>query len=225
MSTVTQLPSISRRVNPAFDVAYAVAAVAAIFLETTMGFTTVFNYAVKGLPLAMLTFMAVRGAAPGLLRTGIAVGFFFSMIGDVVIVIEFLAGIGAFFVAHIAYVAALGGVGRRREWTGLVPAAAVWGGMYALLADKIPADLYVPVIAYMTVISVMYLRAAGRWVAAPGDTGRLWMVVGASLFVLSDACIAINRWVSPIPYGRIVILGTYFAGQWMIFRSLLAARR
>jgi uncharacterized membrane protein YhhN len=67
------------------------------------------------------------------------------------------------------------------------------------------ADMVVPVVAYLVVISAMV-------VSAFGTEGR-WAVVGASLFYASDATLAWNRFLEPRRFGPLAVMVTYHLGQ------------
>lgn len=41
--------------------------------------------------------------------------------------------------------------------------------------------------------------------------------LGAVMFVFSDFILAWNRFVEPVPYSGVMILGTYFLAQWLLF--------
>jgi uncharacterized membrane protein YhhN len=73
--------------------------------------------------------------------------------------------------------------------------------------------LVVPVIAYLGVFVVM--------VASAGGTGSLVAVAGALLFLYSDAILAWNRFVKPLPYGRLVNIVPYHVGEALLVLSLL----
>ena len=51
----------------------------------------------------------------------------------------------------------------------------------------------------------------------PGLTAAAW---GAVLFLASDANLAINKFRLPFEAAPVVILGTYWIGQWLIARSV-----
>lgn len=210
--------------SPLFTVIYLAASISAI---ATAGMTEpiVVHFLLKALPLSLLIIVTAgdlrrRGASR--YRVFLLLGFCASVVGDVVIELLFLAGIGAFLVGHVMYIVAMGLPRGRAHLAALPLAAAVWGGMYALLAARVPAELYVPVVAYMTVITLMLFRALGNAFTAPGEKAFRFMAAGAVFFVLSDGGIAFNRWIVPIPYERVFILGTYFFAQWLIARSARA---
>ena len=66
-------------------------------------------------------------------------------------------------------------------------------------------ELTGPVIAYMVVISAMVVTAFG--------TASAWAIVGALLFYVSDATLATNRFVRPLPQGNLAVMTTYHLGQ------------
>ena len=45
----------------------------------------------------------------------------------------------------------------------------------------------------------------------------LFYALGALLFVISDFILAWNKFLEPVPYRDILVLGTYFAAQWLLF--------
>jgi uncharacterized membrane protein YhhN len=130
----------------------------------------------------------------------------------------FLAGLVAAFVEHLAYIAGF----RTRELDpGLLAVAAVIATVsVALFLPPIVRSLrrdhprlVNPVFAYVAVFVVM--------VAGAGATGSLVALVGALLFFYSDAILAWNRFVKPLPFGRIVNIVPYHVGEAVLVLSLL----
>jgi uncharacterized membrane protein YhhN len=178
----------------------------------------------KGLPLAILLIVTAAPLRRNVewFRLWVSLGLAASLAGDIIIMSNFLGGIAAFFVAHVMYVVAMG-LPRGRlaiQSLGLLPALAFGIGMHGLLAPRVPADLYIPVVGYMGVIMLMFARACSRVFAAPRESAYWLFFIGAVLFVLSDSLIAISRWVTAVPYDRFAILGTYFVAQWFIVKSV-----
>lgn len=175
----------------------------------------------KVMPLLLLSITRFREPRDHLARF-VGFGLFASFLGDVVIDSQFIAGIGAFLVGHIFYIIAMGLPGRTMGvWAAMVPALLFGNGMYQLLvgSGRAPEPLRIPVTIYAAVISTMLGRAIGRAFALPKDRASRIFLAGALLFVLSDSMIGINRWVTPIPLGRVWIMATYYAGQWWIYWS------
>lgn len=212
--------------NPVFILIYAAASLSAM-ATAPLPWHWLPHFILKALPVALLIIATAgdlgRLGAPRY-RLFLLAGLVASVIGDVVIELEFLAGIAAFLVGHLLYITAMGLPRGRAHWAALPIVVACWGGMYMLIAPRVPAELYVPVVAYMSVIMLMLFRALGNFFTAPREGMFAFMAVGAVFFVLSDSGIAVNRWVWQIPNERWFILGTYFLAQWLIARSANAAQ-
>jgi uncharacterized membrane protein YhhN len=220
---LTQTPTRANQSAPVVPLTvFAVVAVAALFGQL-QDFPLPLRLAIKTVPLILLLFTTARGLRndPSPYRIAVTFGLAASMVGDVWIAINFLGGIAAFFVAHLGYLAAMGvrNVLRPSQAIALLPGLALWGGMFQLLTPRVPADLFIPVVAYLTVISLMWLRALGRAIELRQPAAWI-LFAGATSFVISDSMIAINRWLTPIPYERVAIMATYYAAQWMIARSV-----
>jgi uncharacterized membrane protein YhhN len=71
----------------------------------------------------------------------------------------------------------------------------------------------------MLVIAVMAWQAVARWMDV-GQLGALLACIGAVLFVISDALLALNRFHRRLPAAPALKLGTYFSGQWLIALSI-----
>jgi uncharacterized membrane protein YhhN len=77
-------------------------------------------------------------------------------------------------------------------------------------------DLKLPVTIYVGAISLMVLSALHFGNQQPG---RLWLVLGASCFMLSDALLAINKFAAPIPLAGFWIMLTYGTAQYGLVRG------
>ena len=69
----------------------------------------------------------------------------------------------------------------------------------------------------LLVIACMAGQAIGR-AAVMGDVASRWVAVGAGFFMVSDALLATNRFVTPLPMAPLWVLGTYYAAQVLIVR-------
>jgi uncharacterized membrane protein YhhN len=154
-------------------------------------------------------------------RSLFVVALAFGLLSDVFLMLPrdlFLAGLGAALVEHLAYIAGF----RTRElhigWlvvaaaVALLSAAVIYPPIHRALRREQP-ELVVPVIAYLAVFVVM--------VASAGGTGSLVAIVGALLFLYSDAVLAWNRFVKPLPHGRVVNIVPYHVGEALLVLSLL----
>jgi uncharacterized membrane protein YhhN len=181
-----------------------------------------------GLLMASLVLARRAGEVDRDMSGRILAGFVASTIGDVVITVHFVAGIAAFLVAHLAYLA---GMGRprgpvSRHALAAIPALCVGGGMAWILVggQRVPGPLLIPVVVYMIVISSMLARATGRALVDVRTRRARVFLAGAAIFVLSDALIAFSRWVVALPHPRVAILATYYVAQWLLLQGTEAQR-
>lgn len=166
----------------------------------------------------------LRAAPAGAYRRWIAIGLGLSLLGDLLLEWPtdlFVFGLGAFLLAHLAYLAAYLGDTRRLAPLDLLIAATAAGGMFFVLSRAGLGPLLTPVALYSLAIGAMLWRALARvGVVAPRSA---WLAAGgAALFVLSDSLIGINRFVAPFDGARYAIILSYWLGQLGIAASALA---
>lgn len=137
----------------------------------------------------------------------------------------FLAGLVAFLLGHLAYVAGLALLVPAERWLGAAGAYAalpIAAGL-AALARLWPrlGSLRVPVILYVAVIVAMVVGAlaAYRAGALPAPQ-RTWLAAGAALFFVSDLAVARDRFVARGLANRLWGLPAYYAGQLLIAWSI-----
>ena len=144
----------------------------------------------------------------------------FSMGGDIALLWPetlFILGLGLFLVAHIFYIVLFR---HGQAWfpsrKALISVLAAGVSMYAIIWPGLPDPvLKIAVAAYVTVISLMAAQALGR-ATVLGDAASRWVAVGACIFMVSDACIAINKFLTPVPLASLWVLVTYYAAQLLI---------
>ena len=150
----------------------------------------------------------------GTIRAWMVAGLVCSLAGDVFLMLHerwFVAGLASFLLGHVAYVVGLGQADQ--SLAGLVVGGLVVAATAATLGRSIVTSvrrgsspgLAPPVVAYIAVISAMVVAAFGTTAVAA--------VVGALLFYVSDATLAWNRFVRPIPHGGLAVMVTYHLGQ------------
>ncbi len=115
----------------------------------------------------------------------------------------FLAGVGAFLLAHLAYAAAFA-PGSRISPLAVTAAAAAGAGVVAWLWRRL-GPMRGPVLAYTAVISAMLVLGVG--------SGNALVPWGAALFYLSDLTVARDRFVRPGLLNRAIGLPMYYAAQ------------
>ena len=176
---------------------------------------------VKPLPvLALLGWL--HDAPPSDYRRWISLGLIFSLIGDVLLAWPgdlFVFGLGAFLVAHLAYLKAYLSDCRRLALLPLILALSVGAVLLGILIGSGLGPLTVPVIVYGTAISAMVWRALARLGSDVPQRSALLAAGGAVAFVFSDSVIGINRFVSPFNAAPYIIILSYWLGQWGIAAS------
>lgn len=176
------------------------------------------NVSVVAKLVASTSFVAlaiVSGARATLYGRLIGAGLALSWFGDMFLTSQarsmFLAGLCAFLLAHIMYSTAFIAHGYRRAWAvvAAVPLTVTAIAVWTWLEPVTPADLSIPVRAYIAVISIMVIFAFG----ARGAGGSNYIVAGAVLFFLSDLSVAALRLLETSYPTYAAGLPAYYAAQ------------
>ncbi|MEM7117858.1 MAG: lysoplasmalogenase [Chloroflexota bacterium] len=178
------------------------------------------HFLVKALPILLLAYWVSRSVT-GTTEWLIIAALLCSAAGDVALAVNgdkyFVVGLGSFLVGHLFFTAAF------LQTTAFTSIALLPIGFILLLGIVITQQLWpqlgklkFPVLGYIIVSMVMGFSAALH-------TPLSWLaIVGAILFMLSDACIAINKFVRPIPYRDFVVMSSYYAAQLLLTLSFVS---
>jgi uncharacterized membrane protein YhhN len=140
----------------------------------------------------------------------------------------FLAGLVAFLLGHLAYVAGIAVVEPAEHWiddAGWLAAApiGVGGAALTVLWPRLDA-MRLPVIAYLATITAMVIAAIAAARGAPlPAANRARLVVGASAFFVSDLAVARERFVTRSVTNKLWGLPTYYAGQLLLAWTIAGA--
>ncbi len=163
---------------------------------------------------------------------------FFSWVGDVLLLFSsgselfFIIGLIAFLISHLLFIQAYrqhrnSNVGQELLGTQKVryalPIILASTGLIVILFNSL-GTLQIPVVAYSLVLCVMVLTALFRY----GRTTQqsFWMAfIGAGLFMISDALLAINKFLNPLAGAGFMIMLTYIAAQYLIVNGLIRHRK
>ncbi len=183
------------------------------------------------MPLTTILILLLAATAPAAgaprYKRSVVAGLAFSLAGDVLLMLPrdlFLAGLSAFLLAHVCYFVAFTSDSRlaaRRLpflFWGVVGACVLVG-----LWPRVPPALRIPVLVYAVVILSMAAQAVCRALAVRNQPAVL-AAVGATLFVASDTLLAVSKFGGALPASRLLVLGTYFAAQWLIAVSVQSQR-
>lgn len=170
------------------------------------------------LGLLILSVFSCRSGNPAF----IAAAFFFSFLGDLSgsykagssSMIPFFGQMGAFAIGHVFFVLHfLKMRSVRNKWavtSVAVFALAVLASAFVIIVPHIETvPIAVGVGLYAVIISMMLLAAM--------LTGSIVLSLGAMLFVLSDYLLAVNMFVTDIPYEKYLIMVPYYSAQLMFF--------
>ena len=182
---------------------------------------------VKPMPvLALLGWL--HDAPPGEYRRWISLGLIFSLVGDVLLAWPgdlFVFGLGAFLLAHLAYLKAYLSDCRRPALLPLALALSIGVVLLGILVSNGLGPLLVPVMVYGLVISAMLWRALARLGTEVPKRSAWLAAAGALAFVFSDSVIGINRFVAPFHAAPYLIIISYWLGQWGITASAFPQKR
>ncbi len=173
-------------------------------------------------PLTTMLLFVVVGWPQSRFAWLIALGILFSLGGDVALLGDpkktFLIGLGLFLVAHASYIVAFVGavIGAGSDaglWSpSLIGAALVMVFVTTMLLRKLwpgAAGIRAPLVGYAVALGTMVVTA----VAAAGAGASPLIAVGAALFYVSDATLALDNFHRPIKRSAILTLGVYWLGQ------------
>lgn len=179
----------------------------------------------KPLTMVALTAAALSmGAADTAPGRWLLAGLVLGLLGDVALLgsseRRFMAGLSAFLLGHLAYVAAFLPVGPQ-SLVAALPGVVLVVALVALVGPPVlraaaaqgGPGLGGAVAAYMLVIGAMVVTAWG--------TGRPLVAAGATVFMVSDAVLAHARFVRPWARASLLVMVTYHLGQVLIVLGLL----
>lgn len=195
---------------------------AAVFFYALLIESPLLGVLSKGIPVVALL-LWLREAPEDTYRRWISLGLLCSLAGDILLEWPadlFVFGLGAFLLAHLAYLRAYLSDCRQPAWLALTLALLTGVAMFSILARAGLQALIVPVACYALAISAMLWRALAR--LSQSNLSRRpahLAAIGAVLFVVSDSLIGINRFVLPFDAAPLAIMLTYWLGQWAIAAS------
>jgi uncharacterized membrane protein YhhN len=183
-------------------------------------------YLFKPLTTVLVLALAATAGEPvsGGYQALVCAGLLFSLAGDVFLMLprdRFVAGLASFLVAHLFYVAAFAPRPPGLAAPLALAAVLAYGGVLLRALWPHLGTLRAPVALYAAALMAMAWQAMERW-AVLDATPALLAAAGAVLFVASDSVLAWERFVRRHGWGQVVVLGTYFAAQWLIALSVHA---
>ena len=182
-------------------------------------------YISKPLTTLLILLLAVVGVEhnhiPVLYGWLIVIGLAFSILGDIFLMLEkdyFIAGIVAFLIAHLCYIATFYWlISRLALWPLII--LILYGLLVYLKLHKSLAEMKAPVVVYLCVILVMVWLAWCVWLTN-FSTGGLLIFIGALVFAVSDTILALGKFVKSGPTTQVWVMATYYVAQTLIGLSV-----
>ncbi|RYG44295.1 lysoplasmalogenase, partial [archaeon] len=179
--------------------------------------------AVKALPIILLGLYcmatAARAATAGVRSYAllVGVGLLAGSAGDVFLDLRagnadlFIPGLVSFLIGHVLYIVGYAKCAWQRSAVKAVFFGLFATAMVAYLRPTLPSDLVLPVITYATVIAAMGYSASVRTTLSVNSTQLA--LLGALSFLISDSVLAVDNFSQPLPYGKLIVMITYYAAQ------------
>ena len=179
-------------------------------------------------PIVMLAILAWLWSIGGLRGQMLwfAAGILFSLAGDIFLVLpkeQFMGGLIAFLLAHIAYIIGLNPTlpSISMALVIIVTIVALTArGLYRRIAESLTlkghGELKIPVLVYTSVISIMLISALATLIRPDTDwsvASALLVSGGALLFFVSDTLLAWNKFVQTISQADLKVMVAYHLGQ------------
>ncbi|OEJ99650.1 lysoplasmalogenase [Roseivirga misakiensis] len=184
----------------------------------------------KSLLMPSLLFFVYRTCPSSLLKQFLMMALGLSFIGDVLLLFGnqgnyFTLGLGCFLVAHLVYTFIFFNANDATERKMKLQWQDGVFVLYGLIIFSIIKDglgtLYIPTLLYIVVICLMIMTARKRWKKTSSES--FWLVMsGATLFVISDTLLALDKFYMSFQAADFLIMLTYISAQALIALGLIA---
>ena len=152
---------------------------------------------------------------------------FFSFWGDSLLLFKeqyFIYGLGSFLLAHILFITVtskfLKQISISRILVHSIPFVAFLVCLMFLIGPSLN-ELLIPVLVYGTVISVFGVVTFLIYTQEK-TTENLWLLLGALIFISSDAILAINKFYESQEIYQVLIMATYVIAQFLICKAVIS---
>jgi uncharacterized membrane protein YhhN len=185
------------------------------------------------MPVLMLWFFALTPNKSSKFKKIITVSIVASFFGDTFLLfveqneIFFLLGLGSFLIGQLlygwAFILNIKASNTKGDLRLNVLFAVLFGAFYFMLMNILfprLGEFLVPVLIYGLAICFMGLTAAYRYFKVSMHSFYL-VLAGAMIFVVSDTCIALDKFYFPggFPYAQALIMVTYCSAQYLIIKG------
>jgi uncharacterized membrane protein YhhN len=149
-----------------------------------------------------------------------------SFFGDVFLMYKgekyFIIGLISFLIAHLIFIKIvtikLQKTTISKIITSIIPFLLLFIGLIYFLKDNL-SELLIPVIIYGLTISTFGVLAMLNYLITKNNISLL-MFLGAVIFISSDSILAINKFYYSTKIMEVLIMATYIAAQFLIYKSM-----
>jgi uncharacterized membrane protein YhhN len=136
-------------------------------------------------------------------------GLVMSFFGDLFLMFKggFIAGLSSFLITHVLYIITFKAYFQKKNLYTIPLIGLFVIGLYGFLYPQLAA-MKIPVLAYAVTIGTMLYVALGT-------TDKL-LLLGATLFVISDSILAINLFYKHSTIGSLTVMFTYVLAQYAL---------
>lgn len=198
------------------------------------------------MPILLLIFLLNRKKVTASEKRFFPLALILSLFGDIFLMLEnkdfFVFGLGSFLIGHLFFVLSFRDRIRKAKANATqlilvaMPFLAFVVSFLIFLnghfsGNPVKEPFFIPVCVYATVIGLMGITATLR----KGGTSAIgfWLVMfGALIFITSDSCIALDRFVfrtvetdPGMPYASIIIMTTYGLAQYLLTIGTLKSNK
>lgn len=156
-------------------------------------------------------------------RNLILIGLFFSLAGDIFLMLNsthFTKGLFAFLIAHIFYIAAIiNNTGLHLNIFVLLPLAVYFLLMYRIIITNMGNKKLYVIIYSVIIIFLLWLALSTMFFDFTKSS--LLLGLGIFLFTFSDTILAYNRFVKKLKIAQLLILTFYYSAQLLLVSSVL----
>lgn len=177
-------------------------------------------------PLIIPSLLLWYLASSGSINQWFVVALIFSFIGDVLLLDKanlFLFGIGAFLITQVLYIFIFSSKLPKSKMITKVQAAfpflLFFIGLIKFLEPGL-GDFLIPVVVYGLAISIFGMVSLLNFLIN-NDTLHLKLLIGATLFIISDSMIALNKFDQEREFFPVAIMITYIVAQYLIASFIL----
>jgi uncharacterized membrane protein YhhN len=200
--------------------------------------TGLLEYMVRPLIMVWITVYFLLNARKRSFRAGVLIAFFFSWVGDLLLMLTgegdselfFYLGLGAFFLAQVVYIFVFlfsaendikGLLLRNPLWN--IPLAGYGVLLYIFIHHKLDGPNEYIVMAFTATLIGLSLAALNRRDRVNFNSFRL-VFAGAFFLLVSESLMMVNKFHSEFQYAGVLNLATYISAQYLMMQGLILER-